>query len=337
MSKKMTRLFLILPAILFSIHTTVQACTRIFWNDNGVSRMTTRTMDWEVNDEPSLLIMPRGMVRNGGVDDHALVWTSRYGSVINTAWGLAGDDGINEAGLAAHFLFLDNAVTEPRDQRPGVGTPVLIQLFLDRYATVQEALDDLSHWQYVPTPLNGNLIPGHVALEDGTGDSAIIEYIDSRMMVYHGSGYKVLANEPPYDQQMANLKRYRGFGGELPPPGDIGSLDRFVRANYYLSYLPKPENDVEAAAWLMGVGRNISTPYGAPYDTFGTYPTWWRSLIDLDQQIYYFESTMSPNVIWVELKNLDLSEGAPVVTLDPRIPSLVGEVSRSFKPGTAPF
>ncbi len=45
--------------------------------------------------------------------------------------------------------------------------------------------------------------------------------------------------------------------------------------------------------------------------------------------MFYFNSTKSPNLFWVELKNLD--PNGPVVVLDPYNPELSGEVSKSFK------
>jgi penicillin V acylase-like amidase (Ntn superfamily) len=61
----------------------------------------------------------------------------------------------------------------------------------------------------------------------------------------------------------ARLARYRRWGGDLGIPGDILSEERFVRATY-LSHLPKPADDAEAVAGVMGVIRNCQVPYGAP-------------------------------------------------------------------------
>ena len=312
-------------------------CTRIFWSDNPQAKVIGRTMDWEVSDEPDMWAFPRGVTRDGGVGDNSLTWTSRYGSVALSAWGVAASDGINEHGLASHTLYLEEAVYEPRDERPGVSTLLWSQYFLDNFKTVAEAISSLDQIQIVSAPVHGKHLGLHVTLEDASGDSAIVEYVKGKMVVHHGPQYTVMANDPAYGEQLENLKDYKPFGGELPPPGDITSLHRFVRASYFLHYLPEPTNEAEAVAGVLHITRNVAVPYGAPYDDFSTYPTWWMTVSDVTHRVYYFESTLSPNVIWVELENVDLAEGAPVMKLNPRNPALVGEVSRGFAAAEQPY
>jgi len=48
-------------------------------------------------------------------------------------------------------------------------------------------------------------------------------------------------------------------------------------------------------------------------------------------KVYYFNWVKNPNMIWIELEILDFSAGKPVLVLNPRQPSLVGNVSRSFE------
>ena len=90
-----------------------------------------------------------------------------------------------------------------------------------------------------PEVINGSL-PQHYALEDASGDSAVIEFIGGQMNIYHGAEYTVLTNEPPFDQQIQNLWRYQYFGGDLTLPGDLNPMDRFVRASAFVSTLNLP-------------------------------------------------------------------------------------------------
>ena len=50
-----------------------------------------------------------------------------------------------------------------------------------------------------------------------------------------------------------------------------------------------------------------------------------------DCQVYYFQSSQSPNLFWVDFTKLDLKEGAPARTIDAYDPTLAGEVSGHFK------
>jgi choloylglycine hydrolase len=283
-----------------------------------------------------MVIYPRGTARDGNAGNNSLKWRSKYGSAVLTAFNMAADDGINEKGLAAHLLYLDKTEYEKRDGRPGVANIMWLQYFLDNFATVNEVIKSLNTFQLVSVKAKNREWPLHLAIEDVTGDSAIIEYINGKMVVHHGPEYKVMTNEPAYDIQLENLKKYRLFGGTLPMPGDIEPLSRFVRASSYLKTLPAPKDAIEAAAYILGVIRTTAVPYGAQ-DTSGaesedTWPTLWITVTDMTNGVYYFSSTKSPNIFWVELKNLDFSEKAQVLTLNPNDVTLAGEVSGKFQP-----
>jgi len=312
-------------------------CTRIFWNDNAVAKTVSRCMDWSVSDEPELWFTPRGLARTGHAGDDALDWVSQYSSVSVSMWGIGTVDGLNEKGLAAHALYLDPDDVEypPVDERPAVSIALWVQYVLDTFSTVAEAVAAIDEVRLHAQEIRGERMGVHIALEDASGDSAIIEPIGGRLVVHHGPEFTVMANSPSLDEQRANLTRYRPFGGELPPPGDITSQDRFVRASYFLHYLPEPENAEQAVAGVFQLIANVSVPYGAPYSDGGVYPTWWQSGADLTNGVYYFGSTRSPSIFWVPLA--EIADGTHVLRLDPRDESLVGDASGRLAPAELAF
>jgi len=312
-------------------------CTRIFWNDNPIAKVVSRTIDWEVSDEPGMWVLPRGLRRGGDGGPGSATWTSRHGSVSMSAWNGGTGECVNEHGLAAHALYLDAAEYEPDDGRPTISNVMWTQYVVDHFTTVAEALAGLQEVRVVPMPVNGNVLPLHLALEDRSGDSAIVEMLGGRPVVHHGREHTVMANDPSYEEQLANARRYAAFGGDLPLPGDIVSADRFVRAKYFLEHLPEPADELEAVAGVIGLARNVSIPFGAPDNLFPSYPTWWLSATDLTNGVYYFQSTRSPNVIWLDLRELDVGEGADVRMLDPRDVTLVGDVRDRLRPAQLPF
>lgn len=309
-------------------------CTRIFWNDNPVAKTVGRCMDWAVSDEPDLWFFPRGTTRQGHGDATSIDWVSRYSSVALSMWRLGTVDGMNEKGLAAHALYLDvdEAVYPAVDDRPSIANAMWVQYLLDNYATVADAVADLERIRIASLLMRGEHMGCHIAIEDSSGDSAIIEPLDGKLVVHHGPEYTVMANSPSLDKQLENLARYRPFGGQLPPPGDITSLDRFVRAAYFRHYLPVPSTVQEAVAGVFLLIRNVSVPYGAPYDDGGVYPTWWHAGADLTNGTYYFASTLSPNMFWVDMAAL--ADGPAVLSLNPRDESLVGDATGLLAPAS---
>jgi choloylglycine hydrolase len=142
-----------------------------------------------------------------------------------------------------------------------------------------------------------------------------------------------MTNEPPLKEQLENLRQYEGFGGNKPLPGTTKPQDRFVRASYYLKYLPKPKNLREALAGVFSITRNVSQPFRVSVDP--KHPnissTLWSTVADLTNGTYYFESTSSPYLIWVNIHEFDLNDGASVMKLDlTNNPDFAGDVTQHF-------
>lgn len=294
-------------------------------------------MDWFEDIETNMWLLPRGMSRNGMAATNSLNWTSKYGSVILTAYDMATADGINEKGLTANLLYLTESDFGKRDSKlPGMSVSLWAQYYLDNYSTVAEAIADTQKkpFQLLDATARGKAGTVHLAMSDKTGDSAVIEFINGKAQIYHGRDYKVMTNSPPFSQQMAQLKKYKGFGGTEDLPGTTAAADRFVRAAFYVQHLPPAKDYREAIAGVLSVLRNVSQPFGVsdpsrPYIS----TTRWRSVADLTKGIYFYESVMSPNIVWVETAKLNYTKGQPVqkITLKQNY-DLIGDVTSKFRP-----
>lgn len=316
--------------------TAAFACTRVFWNSNQQAKVCGRSMDLFIDDEARMMLCPRGVVRDGRAGANSLQWKSRYGSVVLTAFGSAVDDGINEHGLAAHLISLPGSEYEARDQRPGLNNLHCVQYFLDNCKTVGEVLALLGQFQIVPVEFKGEQWPQHIALEDASGDSAVLEYVKGRLRVYHGVQYTVVTNEPTLDWHLQNLKRYKLFGGELPLPGDIDPASRFVRAACFLKTLPEPRDGAQALAFLRGVLFRVASPMGSQDTTGSTSPnlgpTRWLVLYDLSNRVVYFLAGVNLFPFQINLDELDFAQGAPMLQINPMDPELGGAVSPTLAP-----
>jgi penicillin V acylase-like amidase (Ntn superfamily) len=329
---------------------TAEACTRIFANDKGDAMLVARSMDWATTTEPLLTVFPRGMTRDGGhagpmvvVEENPARWTSKYGSVVTTIFGIGTADGINERGLAAHMLYFPPANYGPRDAaKPGVQAALWAQYALDNASTVDEALDALAKIQIVKVEIrvhgqtqSGNV---HIALEDASGDSAILEYLDGKLVIHHGHEFRVMTNAPEYDKQLELLgkQQFADPTMETVVPGNVNPRDRFQRATYFLSVLTKPTTERAGVAGMFGLIRNVSIPFGAPVNG-STFDTEYRTVSNLSGKRYFFELTTAPNVIWTDLSELNFGEGAAVLTLNPNNIDLSGDITAQFAPAKAPF
>ncbi len=327
----------VLGAISLSYcHNALEACSRIFW-DNKVNKVTARSMDLYVDENPGFLVSPRGLKKSGDAGENSLQWMSKYGSVSITAFNtVAASEGINEKGLSAHVLYLHETQYEPRDtSRPGLSNALWVQYILDNFATVKEAVQAMDRFQIVSTVVEGREWPLHLCLEDQTGDSAIVEFLDGKMVLHHGPQYTIMTNEPSYDVQLRNLPKYKYFNGTLPLPGDVDPESRFVRCSAFLKTLPEPKNLEESIGHLFGVIRSVQTPFGAENtaesETVDSWPTRWVTAADVTNCVYYFDSTSMPNICWIDLKKIDFSEEQPVKKLPLQDMTLVGDITGRIK------
>ncbi|WP_327150136.1 linear amide C-N hydrolase [Nocardia sp. NBC_01329] len=296
-------------------------CTRVVWPDANGSVLVGRNMDFHKDLMTNLWKQPRGVTRDDGVDGE-LTWTSRYGSVIATAFDIISVDGLNEAGLGGHVLWLAESTYGERDtSRPALSQAMWLQYFLDNFATVTEAVNWVAETNVqvmqMPDPTGGVPPALHLALDDANGDSAIIEYIDGHPNVYHSRDYRVMTNSPTYDQQIELLTRWAGLGGEDPLPGDTLAEHRFARAAYYARRLPQPDSQLEAIAGMFSLVRNVAQPFRIPDPGKpDASQTIWQVVLDLTNKRYVYESTTRPNIVWVDLADLDFGEDSPQLKVD---------------------
>lgn len=321
-------------------------CTRVIHCSPDEPVLVGRNMDYHRDTGTNLWILPRGIDRTDGVGG-SLSWTAKYGSLIAGGYDLMSVDGVNEAGLAGHILWLTESDYGHHDpSRPALSIAVWLQYFLDNFATVAEAVAWVqeTNVQVVPLadPSSGEVPAVHLALDDQTGDSAIIEYVNGAPTVWHDRSYRVMTNSPTYGEQLALLGRIEAFGGTETLPGTTLASDRFARASYYVGRLPKSDNQVSAIAGMLSVIRNAAQPFripdpGKPEAS----QTIWQTVADLTNRRYVFSSTIRPNIVWVDLGDVDFSAGACARKLDLTADTaleggLVGNVTDKFT-ATAPM
>ncbi len=304
--------------------TSAIACSRfVFLGQNG-NIFTARSMDWQQPIDTNLYVLPQGMERNGGVGPNSIRWTSKYGSLVAPVFNSFTSDGVNEAGLSANILWLEESKYPAFDAGgpPGLAVSAWAQYALDNFATVAEAV---AEFEKKPFTLVTSKLPGaqftttvHLSLSDSTGDSAIIEYIDGKEVIHHGRQFQVLTNSPTYDQQLALASYWTQIGGNVMLPGTSRASDRFARASFFVKAISPDGDPLQLLASVYGILRNISVPLGiSTPDHPEIASTRWRTVYDHKSRLYYFDSALSPNTFWTDLNQIDFSkETGKVLKLD---------------------
>ncbi|ANH75419.1 6-aminopenicillanic acid acyl-transferase family protein [Ralstonia insidiosa] len=308
--------------------------------------ITARSMDWRLDVATNLYLLPRGITRTGEAGSNSIHWTAKYGSVVATGYDVSTTDGVNEKGLSAQLLWLVESEYPKFDSnaKPGLTIAAWAQYVLDNFATVAEAVTALEKEPFTvitdKVPGESRLATLHLSMSDASGDSAIVEYINGRQVIHHGQQYQVMTNSPTFDEQLALNAYWKQIGGTTFLPGTNRASDRFTRASFYINAIPKSEDPVKALASVLSVIRNVSVPFGisTPGEP-NISSTRWRTVVDHKRMLYFFESALTPNTFWVDLKKVDFSNGSPVRKLDlgaNQRNTFSGEVSAEFKV-SAPF
>lgn len=318
---EMKALFITTLLIAGMLTTYTQACTRVVYLGKNGMVVTGRTMDWKEDLKSNIYVFPRGIERAGADKGNTIHWKSKYGSVITAGYDIGTSDGMNEKGLVANLLYLaESDYYRPNDTRPVMGISIWTQYVLDNFATVDEAVKELSKETFridAPDMPNGARSTLHLAISDASGNSAIFEYIKGKLIIHEGKEYQVMTNSPSYEQQITLNNYWKQIGGLVMLPGTNRAVDRFVRASFYINVIPQTDNQREAVAGVFSVIRNVSVPLGISVPAQPNISsTRWRTVADQKNKVYFFESTMIPNVFWINMKDLDFSAGAPIKKLN---------------------
>lgn len=261
---------LISSAVALGLISTVNvanACSRLLWETQDHGIFVSRTMDWLNDTQPTIDVRAKGQSYVGAeFGENVAKWTSQYASIMVTFYQKAGVDGFNEAGLAANALYHDeeNGGTY-HAQKTQLENSRVVPYILDNFASVKEAIEGLKNIQIQQFIHDGSVLKGHYSLQDTSGDSAVIEFINGETKIYHGEQYNVLTNSPEYPQHLANWEQQKPtskseINSSFELKGNVASDQRFVWNKYMLSQLTEPSSHAN------GLAKINSATYHVPLD-----------------------------------------------------------------------
>jgi penicillin V acylase-like amidase (Ntn superfamily) len=247
--------------------------------------------------EPSqglALVNKRGMTKRSMLPNQGASWTAIYGSVTFNQFGRDNPTtGVNEKGLMASLMWLDETRYPPTDDRPAIGILEWIQYNLDRHAGVAEVI---AHAEALrPT----SQVPIHYLFADAGGDAAAVEFLEGRLVVHRGASMpvKALANST-YVDSLAAVDAARRRSGV---PTTSSSLDRFVRA---ASLAGRGDSDP--------IARGFAILAAVAQPDF----TRWSIVYDLGAGEVHFRTDTNRAIRRFALAGFDFSCAAPVKLLD---------------------
>lgn len=335
-------------AVAAVIATTpaAQACTGITLTAQDGTVVRARTMEFAVDLESQVILVPRGYSRTGSTPDDkpGMKWTAKYASVGTNPEGLPYlVDGINEEGLSMGLFYFDQSAKyqpySPDDASKTMASWQLGSYILDNFATVEEVKTALPNIVVAPVVFKAfNIVlPVHFVVTDPTGASIVIEYVDGELTI-HDNKIGIITNNPPFDWHMTNLQNYvnlslvnappqklgdvtiEGTGqgsGLLGLPGDFTAVSRFVRAAIFAHGIEPVDTSADAIFQAFHILNNFDIPKGVARAAQKTSEgkisadyTQWTSANDLANKRFYFRTYDNSDIRFVDLtkQTLDASD-----------------------------
>ena len=284
-----------------------------------------RTMDFSHDIIPRLYIIPNSYEWYNSLNQKPMKDIYRIiglGQKLDGIFGLF--DGVNEKGFAAATLYFAGYAGYDTDSsykpRERIASIDFLHYILGRCASVKELpllLKDISIIG-VPDPVTNTIAPLHWITADKSGACVTIEST-SRGLNLFNNPIGVMTNSPDFQWHMTNLRNYMEAspkqteeanwnsvcltpfgqaGGTMALPGGFTSPERFVRAAYLKTHLPKPMDSKEAITACFHIMENVSIPKGAVITNRNTYDyTKYTAFINTCTCEYFYKTYNDINII----------------------------------------
>ena len=232
-------------------------------------------------------------------------------------------EAMNEKGLCmAGLRFAKSAVYAPApcEGRVNLAPWELIPYLLSTCATLDEArgaLEDISIWDKPFSDTVGTA-PLHWHMVDADPDhGGLILEITSAGMKIHPDEAGVLANEPPYPDQLNRLSSLPYLRGDaVGLPGDYSSPSRFLRAATLRRWWMErgrtcmenaEDGDLALAQFFTMLGAASPTAGAVMMPAGGCHRTLYTCCMDTGKGIYYYRTEGEAAVSSVSFDGVDLN------------------------------
>jgi choloylglycine hydrolase len=252
----------------------------------------------------------REIITKEQLNPSSLCWISKHGSVTFNLYGRdLPDGGMNEEGL--YIWEMSEKADYPRNEKlPKLNQMTWMQYVLDNCSTLEEAISaasdiEIDGWDW------------HYFVADVHGNTAAIEFIDNKVVVYQGEDMPMpgLFNTP-YGKELETIKTYKGFGGQYESNLNDPGVPNFVKtAKMIRDYMPT-QHAVDYSFRMLGHLNNKAD---------------WNVVFDVKKRKVFFNTYLNPEIKNFTLDEIDFSNKSPVLIINMDI-KIGGNVLNQFHP-----
>lgn len=329
-----------LSILMWSTFSSSEACTGIKLTAKDGSIVHGRTLEFGIQVDTSIAIVPRGYNFEGTTPDgKGLKYQAKYAAVGAIAFdNPAIMDGMNEKGLSVGTFYFPGFASyptiTPENQAKALSPVEFSNWLVTNFATIEEVKAGLKDVVIAPTISKSwgpTPTPFHYIVFDKSGQGLVIEPIDGKLATYDNK-LGTFTNSPQFDWHMTNLRNYINLTAENPKPlkvdglefasfgqgggmvglpGDFTPPSRFVRAAIF-SITAIPSADANSAIFqTFHILNQFDIPVGLARDKVGDviYSDFTMITCARDPQSlkYYFKTYNDQNIRFVDLTKFDLN------------------------------
>ena len=287
-----------------------------------------RTLDLEFHYNEEAIITPRNYEFKS---INSLTFRTKY-ALIGTAlvfndyplyYEASNEYGLSIAGL--NFPY-NCKYFDPQEGKLNLTPFELIPYFLGNYKNIKELRKDLENLNITNVCLDKSmpLSPVHFMFSD-ENECLVVEQTKNGLQIYENS-FGVMTNNPPFDLQIDNLKKYQSltnkfveasdpkFGcvglGALGLPGDFSSQSRLIKIAYLRKYVKKLDTEDENVTQFFHLLDGVSMIKGSVLTKNDKEDiTFYTSCINTTKGIYYYKTYDNNQISSLKLnqKNMNSS------------------------------
>lgn len=352
--------------MLLTVFNFANACTNIMIQAKDNAIVVGRTLEFGPSLKSEIVTSPKGQTFSNTTADgkSSQSWTAKYGFVYLNFFGQDHTlDGMNDQGLSVGLLYLPGYTKYPKVSEEELKNAIpyfqLGDWILSQFKTTEEVRSALADLTVFDQTLNiegqEHSFPLHLVINDAQGKSIVVEFNEGEKQIYENP-LGILTNSPTFDWQLTNLKNYANLSpyavepieingmiysatgqgaGMVGLPGDSTPPSRFVKMAFLQQTALPVDNAENAVILSQQIIDNVFIPNGMVRNakgTSGTETTQWTVFKDLKNSKLYFKSYNFPALQVVDMKALNLNEGAKIVRIPVSYPlPLAKDVTKEMK------
>ena len=276
-----------------------------------------RNLDLEYTYDETVTIMPRNYIFDG----YAIIGMAYVKNDYPLYY-----DGINEKGLGmAGLNFPFNAqYNDYKEGKDNVSPFEFIPYVLSKCNNVLSAKELLCNVNLINKNFSEDLplSPLHWMIADKES-SIVVESVNDGLKVYDNP-CDVLTNNPPFDKQLENYKKYSQLSPDDKPdagkdeyfsggtgatglPGDWSSMSRFARAVFVRFHSGCEKDELSGVGQFFHMLSAVAMPEGSVRVNVRSEITQYSSCCNLNEGKYYYTTYKNHRITCVDMckENLD--------------------------------